>query len=350
MPCYFPLWAIPRSHRVEKLDNGSYAGWRKGKYYGQWKILGALEALSFEEVKSRYSYMHGPQFVEPVQVPCGKCVGCRLEYSRQWANRIVVESMQYPKNSCWFLTLTYDDNSNIAHNLSKTSSNDICYTLTPKDLTLFLKRLRERFRASGHTGVRFYACGEYGSSSARPHFHICVFNLPIPDLKYYSKNHNGDALYNSDLINEIWSYGHVVIGELTWQSAAYVARYVMKKRKGSDAKDYYEQSGLFPEFVRMSRRPGIGLQYFDENWRKLYEFDEMYLPNGKTCKPVRYFDKKLKLSSPLLYEKIKFYRRKCAEIVHDDLFSRVGYSEREYLKNQERSQENRQKLLTRGVI
>ena len=116
-----------------------------------------------------------PGFVLPpdpkmVSFPCGQCIGCRLDYSRQWADRIVMESMSYPGRS-WFFTLTYSDENLPVSDLGT-------FTLYPRDVELFMKRLRREYGE----GVRFFLAGEYGDQSARPHYHACVMNLSLLDL------------------------------------------------------------------------------------------------------------------------------------------------------------------------
>lgn len=228
---------------------------------------------------------------EVVQIPCGCCIGCRLDYSRQWANRCYLESLG--SEHTYFITLTYDD-ENVP--IGKNGNN----TLRPDDLKKFLKDLRAYYKYHYNLdNIRFFACGEYGDMSLRPHYHLICFNLPIYDLdpnfiyeengKKYITQHveNGYIYYYSDIIHKIWNKGNILIGEATWQSMAYVARYVTKKIKGKDA-EVYDALGIESEFVRMSRMPGIGEAYFKEHYKEIYLNDNIIIFNGKqanACQP-----------------------------------------------------------------
>uniref|UniRef100_UPI0040482461 rolling circle replication-associated protein n=1 Tax=Shewanella sp. TaxID=50422 RepID=UPI0040482461 len=153
----------------------------------------------------------------PVTLPCGQCVGCRLEHSRQWAIRCVHEA-QLHQDNC-FITLTYNDDY-----LPENG------TLVKRDFQLFMKRLRKKYPHA----VRYYQCGEYGSKTHRPHYHACLFGHDFKDKTLWQKGSDGTPLYISSSLQDLWSSdGHSIgfstIGTVTFQSAAYVARYIMKK-------------------------------------------------------------------------------------------------------------------------
>lgn len=229
-----------------------------------------------------------------LSIPCGQCIGCRLEKSRQWAIRCSLESQLY-QNS-YFLTLTYDD-----EHLPKSGS------LVPDDLTKFLKKLRRYLEYHGSDKkIRFFACGEYGDNFLRPHYHAIIFNLDISDLKRFSTSFSGDIYYTSETINQIWKNGYVIIGEVTFESCAYVARYVTKKMTGSQADFYYE--GRQPEFVRMSRRPGIGSAWLDQYKSDVYPHDYIVIRDGIKVKPPKYFDKLFESIAPDEMSMIKSLR------------------------------------------
>ena len=127
------------------------------------------------------------------------------------------------------MTLTYDD-----EHLPKTGS------LVPEDLQKFLKKLRRFIEYHGSDKkIRFFACGEYGDNFCRPHYHAIIYNLDIPDLKRFSTSFSGDTYYTSNTINSIWKNGYVIIGQVTFESCAYVARYVTKKITGEQAYEHY---------------------------------------------------------------------------------------------------------------
>lgn len=204
-----------------------------------------------------------------VQVPCGQCIGCRLERSRQWAVRCVHEASLYPRNC--FITLTYDD----AHLPG--------ISLVPRDYVLFMKRLRKMFGP----GIRFFHCGEYGSLNLRPHHHAILFNFDFEDKELWSVR-SGVRLYRSPALESLWPFGFSTIGDVTFESAAYVARYVLKKVTGSDAQDHYK--GRVPEYVTMSRKPGIAYNWFRRYSSDIYPNDYVVIRGGVKCKPPRYYD------------------------------------------------------------
>ena len=238
----------------------------------------------------------------PVEIACGRCIGCRLEKSRQWAVRCVHESQTNKHNS--FLTLTYD-NKNLPkdHNIDKTH------------IQKFIKRLRKKFDKKK---LSYMYCGEYGEDLGRPHYHICLFGIDFhQDRKIYRTTNQDHKLYNSKILDKLWPYGHAVIGDLTYQSAAYVARYVTKKINGKDKEDHYgqkidTQSGEItllrtPEFAEASRRPALGRDWFFKNYKQVYPNDFVVV-NKKKQKPPRYYDQLLEKYYPDLYTKVKYNR------------------------------------------
>lgn len=152
----------------------------------------------------------------PIKLPCGRCIGCRLERSRQWAIRCMHEASLH-KHSV-FVTLTYSDEE-----LEKTENSQL-RELRHEDFQRFMKRLRKRFGS----GIRYYMCGEYGEKFGRPHYHAAIFGLTFKDKKLF-KNTRGNKLYTSQILTEIWGHGHASFGSVTFNSAAYIARYIIKK-------------------------------------------------------------------------------------------------------------------------
>lgn len=220
----------------------------------------------------------------PVIIPCGNCVGCRIDRSRDWATRCVLEASEYQDNC--FITLTYKNTPT---------------TLIKEDFVLFMKRLRKKYGA----GIRFFHCGEYGTLGNRPHHHACLFNHKFPDQKLWTMR-EGVPLYNSDSLNELWGKGYTTIGEVTYKSAAYVARYVLKKVNGEAAAEHY--NGRQPEYITMSRRPGIGLPWLKKYHKDMIQIDAIKMMEG-TFRPPRYFDAQIKKINPQLHERIKHQRQ-----------------------------------------
>jgi len=166
--------------------------------------------------------------------------------------------------------------------------------------------------------VRFFHCGEYGEKLSRPHYHACLFGLDFPDKKLWKRN-NGFPIYTSEILSELWPHGYSSIGDVTFESAAYVARYVTKKITGKLAENHYERLNeygeyvqLAPEYTTMSRRPGIGQKWFAKFASDVFPRDEVIL-GGKKLKSPRYYDKLFDLSCPSEMEDIKFKRTQKAK-------------------------------------
>lgn len=213
-----------------------------------------------------------------LELPCGQCIGCRLERSRQWAMRCMHEASLHESNS--FITLTYDES-----NLPPGGS------LTYRDFQLFMKRLR---KVAGK--VTFYVGGEYGEALARPHFHACIFGYDFPDKVYLKKASDGSKLYTSALLSKLWPSGMSCIGAVTFASAAYIARYCVQKVNGDAAKAHYERLtddgeiiSLQPEFNHMSLKPAIGKRWLDKFQSDVYPRDYVVV-NGVKTKPPKYYD------------------------------------------------------------
>lgn len=232
-----------------------------------------------------------------LKLPCRHCVGCRLDKSREWANRIVMEQVYYDES--WFLTLTYDDEHLPPAYPTDPSTGEILSvhgTLVKKDLQDFLKRLRFNSKQI----LRYYAAGEYGTSTFRPHYHILIFGLHLDDLKLLRDNFQGQPYYTSDFISKCWPFGFHILGRVTWQSAAYVARYTMKKATHGFDKRYYEAAAIEPEFQTMSLRPAIGRRYLDDH-PEIFEYSTFNVSTpygGRKMTLPEYFKKVYKEQHP----------------------------------------------------
>lgn len=235
----------------------------------------------------------------PVDVPCGQCVGCRVEYSRSWAIRCMHEASLYDENC--YITLTYDDD-----HLPERG------TLLKKDCQDFLKRLRSRF---ADKRIRYYLSGEYGDDELRPHYHALLFGFDLPDKKHFSTR-AGNPVWTSNLLEQIWGKGITEVSEVTFASAAYCARYMVKKFKGPPqvVEAYYD--GLEPEFALMSRgarkgEHGIGYDYYQKHGKEIYQHDSVII-NGREQKPPKYYDKMFEADSPVTNVFLKQKRKDAA--------------------------------------
>lgn len=231
-----------------------------------------------------------------LEVPCGQCIGCRLEKSRQWAVRCVHEASLYDSNC--FITLTYND-----------ESLPLDGGLRKEDFQKFMKRFR---KAIAPRQIRFFHCGEYGELTRRPHYHACIFNFDFPDKVEWSTR-DGVVLYRSPFLEKLWPFGNSSIGEVTFESAAYVARYVTKKVTGDAAENHYsrvdsdtgEVFQVSPEYCTMSRRPhGIGYGWYEKYASDAFPKDFITI-RGARHKPPRYYGHLYEISNSEDYEAIK---------------------------------------------
>lgn len=257
----------------------------------------------------------------PITIPCGQCVGCRLERSRQWAIRCMHEASLYSDNS--FITLTFDDTS------LETVAPD--HSLNVRHFQLFMKKLRKKYGQ----GIRFYHCGEYGETYGRPHYHACLFNFDFPDKQRFRVD-RGNTTYTSAILNDLWGHGFCLIGDVTFQSAAYVARYIMKKVNGDAAGSHYQYihpiSGEIidrsPEYTTMSRRPGIGKNWLDKYMYDIYPSDFVVL-NNKKMRPPKFYDNQFEIAFPEDYAILKSDRKRSLKKHSDN-----NTSERLYVREQ----------------
>jgi len=226
----------------------------------------------------------------PVAVPCGHCIGCRTDKANQWAARCYHEAKMHEHNS--FLTLTYNP-----ENMPEGK------TLVKEHLQKFIKRLRE---AVWPDLVRFYGVGEYGEKFNRPHYHILLFGYSFPDRVLFKPGRDSIShVYTSEMLSQPWRYGYSTVGEVSIESAKYVAAYTAKKQFGPEAEKHY--NGKLPEFAVMSRRPGIGHAWFNKYTNDVYPKD-FFTIKGVKYRPPRYYDNLLEKKSPKTLERVKVKR------------------------------------------
>lgn len=248
MPCYFPLQATFSLRKDGKKDI-SFSNVNALRFHRGWKMIGDNN----------------------LSIPCGRCMGCRLERSRQWAVRCVHESKCFEDNC--FITLTFSP-----EHMPENGS------LCRKHVQDFLKRLRRKF---SDRKIRVFYCGEYGDQLGRPHYHLCLFNFDFVDRVKWKKI-NDFWYYSSNILSELWEFGFSTCCDFSFETAAYVARYCTKKVNGNLAKDHY--NGRVPEFSGMSLKPGIGKTWFDKYAKSdLFPHDNV-VSRGAKSKPPRYYD------------------------------------------------------------
>lgn len=278
-------------------------------------------------------------FGEKMEIGCGQCLGCRLDYCRMWAMRIAHESTlhEYNGGNC-FITLTYRDEA--VCSFEEFTDNKFVpkdWSLIKSHFQLFMKRLRKAFP---DRKIRYFYAGEYGRkckhgidvksvgcplcNTGRPHFHACLFNHSFEDLEAYQSD-GGVMRYTSPILEKLWGYGFVDVGELNFASASYVAGYVLKKVRGPIADDHYmtfnlegEITFISPEFVGMSRgnashkgkRCGIGAGWYEKYSSDVFPSGEVPVPGLGVMHGVpRYYDEILRVEDPIMYEEVKETRK-----------------------------------------
>lgn len=272
----------------------------------------------------------GDPNVEVQHVPCGKCVTCKLKYSLEWATRVSHE-LQTSGNIGEFITLTIAPEHMIREGFYR---GDVYYppgSVYKRSLQLFLKRLRKEIAIDvpdPDTGrskkvyqkFRYLGCGEYGDKKGRPHYHLCIMGYAFPDKYFWRMSPSGHELYRSPTLERCWQFGNSETGELTFGSAAYTARYALKKSK--DRRTYEQPYGydpetgeiLFdhvnPEFIIMSK--GIGLEWW-KKFRSDTDKDYVLVDYDKKVAIPRYYDKQRERVDPDSLSAIKANREQRAK-------------------------------------
>lgn len=273
-----------------------------------------------------------------LKLPCGQCIGCRDRRARDWALRCMHEASLYSRNC--FITLTYN-----AEHLPVFGESKVP-TLFYPDFQQFMKRLLEarkgvdevkhpkfgqfdkkhnRFYPEFYRPIRFYMCGEYGSDFGRPHFHALLFNFDFDDKYVFKRTPAGELIYRSPFLESLWPNGYSSIGELTFNSAAYVARYIDSKVTGDAADDHYawvdpatgEVFWRQPEFNRMSLKPGLGSGWYDKFSGDVFPHDYV-ISNGKKLPVPRYYFKLYKCTNPFDSDAVSHERYEKSRLLLDD--------------------------------
>lgn len=234
---------------------------------------------------------------EELQLPCGHCILCRQEHARQWAVRITHEATLHDTNC--FVTLTYDEEH-------VPEDGNLRY----RDLQLFWKRLRKQV-----ADLRYYAVGEYGDKSDRPHYHACIFGQDFTEARTILRE-QPTRLWTNELLRTAWGMGHVSVGALNFQTAMYTTTYITKKL--GYKKRYMRldpETGELQEMIQprafMSLKPAIGREWLNQHGNRIYHFDEVIV-DGRRQKPPKYYDRWLEKTNEGTYQEIKAKRKKKA--------------------------------------
>lgn len=250
-----------------------------------------------------------------VALPCGRCIGCKLARSQEWAIRCMHEASMWEQNS--FITLTYSD-----EHLPATGSLD------NKILTRTFRKMRKNYGLK----FKYFACGEYGDNFGRPHYHAILFGIDFEDKVPINLTDLGDTLYRSERLEKIWPYGLSSIGAVTFESAAYVARYCTKKITGPLADEHYQRVNtetgeihkVHPEFMRCSLNPAIGREWFDKFKPDTHK--GFITRNGKKLPLPKYYLKLLEKAEKSddtmeeqTFSRLKEIRRQAVDKSHIDM-------------------------------
>jgi len=228
---------------------------------------------------------------EIIPIPCGRCIGCRLEKSKAWALRCHHEASLNGENNV-FITLTYSDKS-LPPNRS----------LEKIHFQKFIRALRKISKQK----IRYYMCGEYGNDTDRPHYHAILFNYTFPDALFLTLR-GENRVYTSKVLTKTWPHGLHEIGSVTFQSAGYVARYIMKKQNGARGNLAYKSKQRIPPYTQMSLRPGIGKKWYDKFKSDLFPHDYAILPDGRQTSVPEYYRRLLKSDDPEMYDRLRTLR------------------------------------------
>lgn len=320
MACYHPLKAFDIGNKTEK-GLPSY------------KIT-SYETTLYQADGNEYPW---------IEIPCGRCIGCRLAYSRMWADRCVAEATLHEES--WFLTLTYD-NEHLPYMIKDHETGEIhdLPSLDKRDCQLFMKRLRKNYKYDNK--IRFYLAGEYGSIRFRPHYHVIAFGLKLDDIELWKKTDLGFPLYKSEFIDSVWQQGMTAVAEVTWETCAYTARYIMKKQTG-EAAEVYKDNGIQSEFTLMSNKPGIGKEFLEKNKLDFLRHGEVNISTpkgGLKVKSTKYFDKWLDLEYP---EERKEIKEKNTKIMQDKKKHKLAKTSNSYLEMLEVEENNKKAQLKR---
>lgn len=335
MPCYHPL------HGFLRYDGVS------GKSY--MKVFPSdVTGVELDGSPVRgdpYSYKDDPSIETGfLEIPCGKCIGCRQDQSKEWANRLMME-MNY-HDSAYFVTLTYDNDHVPIVFDDETGEANGFMTLNKRDVQLFMKLLRRNFPDDK---IRYYLAGEYGDQTLRPHYHAIIFGLHLPNLIPSGRSETGNQYYVSPDLQRIWKKGFVSCEPANYATCKYVSSYVTKKI-GNKPNEVYENQGMVPPFSLSSRRPGIGYKYFEDH-PEVIRYAKITLGTAEdsyTFNLPRYFRKKIRDLDPDRADEISRINAKKFEDKKEFILARTNKSWSDYLK--EREEVHLERVKTRSKI
>lgn len=342
--CTEPLYAIRL--KTEYDD--------KFKRFGKRSPITVLKSV--REIGTDTSVLNYPrEYYDLLMISCGQCLQCRLQRVKQRAVMSICESLEHNDNS--FITLTfgypqtysyYRHKLGLSPYISRKKAHFHEWSLDTETFQKFMKRLRfwyYNYQLALHLlslgrsdlvslsptfvyshiripknerpfllkdfkpkSIRCMHCGEYGSKKGRPHHHAILFGFQFPDLKEIYED--GKKYYTSDILSALWPFGIHRIGDCTYNSCAYVSRYVTKKINGNNQDLFY--NGRKPEYITYSTKPVLGANYFKKNYKEIVNTQEVCVVADKkyTCRMPKSYDNILKNIDKNIYNEMKEKRVK----------------------------------------
>lgn len=250
------------------------------------------------------------------KVPCGKCISCLRRKQNAWAFRLQ-QQLKVSTSAC-FITLTYEN--------IPISSNGMP-TLVKKDFQNFLKRIRKK--TYGQACIKYYACGEYGTISNRPHYHAIMFNLPQVYME------------DSNILTKTWGKGHINISPCNTATIRYTTKYLLKG-KGKNAKGSQKEFSLMSKYLGVNYLTPQMIKYHKENLQSF-----VTLPGGIPTSLPRYFRDKIfdEQEKELLNEVAEEVRK----VNFTKLFNR-DYNHQLSWKEDQRRKSKKQEILERSLV
>lgn len=283
------------------------------------------------------SEMMHADFKDPIKIPCRQCVGCRLDYAREWTTRLMLELDEHKQ--AWFVTMTIDDDHLDQFRAVDPETGELTpwASVDKRICQLFMKRLR---KAQPDPHIMYYIAAEYGDHTFRPHYHAIIYDLFLDDLKIWTKK-QGFVYWTSDFLDSVWRLGRCIIARVTPETCAYTARYVMKKAYGRSSAERYKDHGIQREFTLISTKPAIGRRYFEGTFlqNKIFGIDNtinLQTENGgiKVFVP-KYFDRIMEQLDPDALELVKDQRKVDAQVLEQLKTSQSSKSYLQMLRDEE---------------
>lgn len=305
MTCYRPNRAVQGYHLCDHNADGVVETWAQPKLINPSGYTKDGARTWRDDYRfSEKCYIKKFAFTRELNLPCGWCLGCRLDNSRMWALRMMHEARYSTDN--YFITLTYSDKN-------MPFGGDLRYS----DLRDFFKRARHLFQGvpspttrrpkrrvvtEDDPAFRYFACGEYGDKTLRPHYHFCAYNFKIDDLRPFKQTKTG-MYFTSQSLTETWRHGHVIVVKLDWACAKYVSGYVTKKMNTHEgvrllSPETEDEEAQYYTIQRAFQSKGLGLEWYNANKKEVWDLDGCLFGGKYMVRVPRFYFKQLQRDDP----------------------------------------------------